>query len=143
MTKTLTGACLCGAVRYVAAGDPAIVGHCYCADCRKSSGTANCTHVALPAQMVKLEGPMSAYARPADSGAVVTRYFCTTCGSAVYSTNAAMAGLVFLRASSLDDPDQVAPQMIVYASRAPKWAAMDPSIPTFPEMPPGGPPIEL
>jgi hypothetical protein len=52
-----------------------------------------------------------------------------------------MPGTAFLRASSLDNPDAVSPQMIVYASRAPSWDRMDENLPAFAEMPPGGPPI--
>ena len=50
-----------------------------------------------------------------------------------------MPGMAFLRASSLDNPEDVTPQMIVYASRAPFWDKLDPDLPTFPEMPEGGP----
>ncbi len=37
--KLFTGGCLCGQVRYEALGDPIYAGHCYCADCRKASGS--------------------------------------------------------------------------------------------------------
>ena len=50
-----------------------------------------------------------------------------------------MPGMVFPRASSLDDPEVATPQMIVYASRAPSWDRMDPALPAFPEMPEAGP----
>ncbi len=55
------------------------------------------------------------------------------------STNSAMDGLVFLRASSLDDPNVITPGLIVYASRAAAWDHLDPALPAFPEMPEGGP----
>ena len=50
-----------------------------------------------------------------------------------------MAGVVFPRASVLDDPEIATPQMIVYASRAPSWDYMNPALPAFPIMPEGGP----
>lgn len=139
MTKTMKGGCLCGAVAYEAQGEPMIVGHCHCVDCRKTSGTGHGTHVAMSEDAVSIIGEPERYDRPADSGAIVQRYFCPICGSGVYSTNTATPGMVFLRASSLDDPDQVTPQMIVYKSRAPKWDVMDPALPAFAEMPEGGP----
>jgi hypothetical protein len=92
----------------------------------------------MQADGVRLTGTMSSYRHPANSGNLVERYFCSTCGSPIFSTNAAMPGLVFLRASSLDDLEQVKPQMIVYASRAPSWEMMDPSLPAFAELPDGG-----
>jgi hypothetical protein len=66
---------------------------------------------------------------------MVTRYFCPECGSAIYSRNAAMPGLVFLRASSLDDPEVFRPQMVVYTDRAASWDRMDPALPGFARMP--------
>ena len=79
------------------------------------------------------------YERCADSGNRVVRAFCGACGSPVNSTNAGMPGTVFVRASSLDDPDRFVPAMIVYASRAPSWAQLDPRLASFSEMPPTPP----
>lgn len=50
-----------------------------------------------------------------------------------------MPGLVFLRASSFDDPDMLTPSMAVYASRAPAWDHIDPALPAFAVMPDGRP----
>lgn len=50
-----------------------------------------------------------------------------------------MPGMAFVRASSLDDPNVVSPHLVVYASRAPAWDHIDPALPSYPEMPQGGP----
>ncbi len=139
MTDTMKGSCLCGAVSYETNGEPIIVGHCHCVDCRKTSGTGHATHVAMQESMVKLKGALKSHVHPADSGNVVERFFCPTCAAAIHSKNSGKPGMVFLRASSLDDPDQVTPLMIVYASRAPKWDVMDKGLPSFAAMPEGGP----
>ena len=133
------GGCLCGAVRFQSKADPQVVGHCYCVDCRKTSGTGHCTHIGVPAEGFSVTGEVRFFDKPADSGNMVRRGFCPTCGSAVYSTNSAMDGLVFPRASSLDDPDMITPSLIVYASRAATWDHLDPALPAFPESPEGGP----
>lgn len=139
MTRSLEGGCLCGAVRYRTDVEPAVVGHCYCVDCRRSSGTSHCTHAMVPDAALTVVGTLKFHAHPADSGNIVSRAFCPECGSPILSRNDGMPGVAFLRASSLDDPGQVRPQMSVYASRAPKWAVPDPGLPTFPMMPEGGP----
>jgi hypothetical protein len=140
MTTQFEGGCLCGSVRYKSDAAPAVSGHCHCVDCRKSSGTGHCSHMAVPRAAVTVSGRLATYDRPADSGNVVSRAFCPTCGSAIYSLNAAMPNMIFLRASSLDDVEVFKPQMVVYAKRAPSWDHMDPKLPAFdtmPRQPPG------
>lgn len=134
----LNGGCLCGAVRYSCSGEPMITGHCHCLDCRKSSGTGHCTHVAIADAGFKVEGAVKLYDKPANSGNVVTRAFCPECGSPLFSTNSAMAGMVFLRASCLDDPNQVTPTMTVYTSRAPVWDHIASDTACFAAEPEGG-----
>ena len=135
MADGFTGGCLCGAVRYESANAPQLAGHCHCIDCRKSSGTGHCTHVMVQEDGFSYSGALTVYDHPADSGNIVSRAFCPTCGCAVLSRNSGVPGMVFPRASSLDDPEVAQPQMIVYASRAPSWDQMNPDLPSFPEMP--------
>ncbi len=139
MTDKFEGGCLCGKVRYECASAPHLTGHCQCIDCRKTSGTGHATHMVVPAGALTVRGAVKSYDRAADSGNVVSRKFCPDCGSPVYSTNSAMEGMAFVRASSLDDPEVAKPSMVVYASRGPSWDKMDPSLPSFPLMPEGGP----
>ena len=70
-------------------------------------------------------------------GAQVTRAFCPTCGPGIYACNDRMPGLIFLRASTLDDPNLFSPQMIVWAARAPAWDPVNPGVPAFAERPTG------
>jgi len=143
MSDEFSGGCLCGAVRYRSAMTPQLVGNCYCADCRKSSGTSHCTHAVIGADAFSISGEVRFYDRPADSGNMVSRGFCPSCGSAVYSKNSSMPGMAFVRVSSMDDPDIAAPQITVYASRAPGWARIDSDNPVFQEMMEGGPQAAL
>lgn len=136
MTTEFTGGCLCGEVSYKASGAPKFGGHCHCVDCRKTSGTGHGSHMGMKADDVTIEGAPKRFDKPADSGNIVSRYFCGTCGGAVYSTNSGMPGMTFLRASSLDDPEIFTANMIVYAKMAPSWDVMDTNLPSFETMPP-------
>lgn len=139
MTEVLEGSCLCGAVTYKASTGPMMVGHCYCVDCRKASGTSHSTHAVVPDAAFALSGETRAFECPADSGNMVARHFCPLCGCAIYSRNSAMPGMTFIRASSLNKPSAITPEMTVYASRAPDWAVLDTGKPVFDIMPEGGP----
>lgn len=138
MEVKFEGGCLCGAVRYRSTAEPMMGGHCYCVDCRRSSGSSRCSHLVVSKAAVAVEGEVTLYERPADSGNVVSRAFCPTCGAPVYSLNTGMPEAIFIRASSLDDLEVFKPGMAVYGSRAPSWENLDPVLPTFATMPEGG-----
>jgi hypothetical protein len=139
MSSSFEGGCLCGAVRYRSEADPVMGGHCHCIDCRKSSGSGHCSHLVIARSAVSVTGEVTLYDRSADSGNMVTRAFCPACGAPVYSLNSASPELIFLRASSLDDPEIFKPQMVVYTKRAPSWDQPDPNLPGFAAMPQHGP----
>ncbi|MDP6704997.1 MAG: GFA family protein [Alphaproteobacteria bacterium] len=136
MSDAFEGRCLCGSVSYECRAAPVVTGHCHCVDCRKSSGTGHGSHMGVPKAAVAVTGPVTVYDAPADSGNIVSRAFCPTCGGPVYSLNSGMPEMIFLRASSLDDPEVFKPQFVVYTSRAASWDHVDPSIPSFATMPP-------
>jgi len=136
METQISGGCLCGAVRYRATAAPLVTVKCYCADCRRTSGTGHAAHVVMPASAVAVEGIVATYSNAADSGHTISRAFCPTCGTIVYSVNSSKAGLTMLRASTLDDVSQISPQFSLYATRAPAWDPVSPQLPAFAEMPP-------
>jgi hypothetical protein len=136
MTLPFQGGCLCGALRYVCAAEPVVSAHCQCIDCRKDSGTGHCSHMAVPKAAVAISGEAKIFEKSADSGNTVGRAFCPDCGSSVYSVNSAMPDLIFLRASSLDEPDIFKPRMVLYTRNAPAWDHMAPDLPSFETYPP-------
>ena len=136
MSTKFSGGCLCGAVRYESTSEPTAAGHCHCLDCRKTSGSGHCSHLGVPNKALRVTGDVKFFDKGTDTGNTVSRGFCPVCGSAVYSTNTGFPGMVFIRASSLVDPDVFQPQLVVYAKQAPSWDHMDPSLPSFPSMPP-------
>ena len=52
----MTGGCLCGAVRYEAAGEPLNMGYCFCADCRRASGSGFAPFMGFAASAVRFCG---------------------------------------------------------------------------------------
>lgn len=131
---SIDGGCLCENVRYQCQSESG-GGHCHCIDCRKTSGTGHGSHMIVTESEFKVSGEMKFFDKAADSGNMISRGFCPSCGSAIYSTNSAMPGMVFVRASSLDDAEDFKPQMVVYTGRAPSWDHMDDALPGFDAMP--------
>lgn len=134
---TLTGRCLCGAVRFSADASPAFQVKCHCTDCRRTSGGGHSAMMGFAQSAVTVTGEVALYQSRADSGREVTRAFCPVCGTAVWSANAAMADMIFLRASTLDDPNVFTPQMSIFTARAPVWDLVSAGIPAFAESPQG------
>lgn len=80
---------------------------------------------------------MATFLMIADSGNEVERGFCTACGSQMYSKTVEPAGLpIRVRAGTLDDPELMAPQAVIWTESAPGWAAIDPKLAQFPQGPP-------
>ena len=134
----ISGQCLCGAVSYSGETDPQFQVKCYCTDCRKTSAAGHAAMMGFPASTISISGKVKEFHSKADSGVHVTRAFCPTCGAGVYSRNAAMPQMIFLRASTLDDPNLFTTQLAVYASRSPAWDPVSEGVPVFPEGPPRG-----
>lgn len=135
--ETRTGSCQCGKVHYSVPKESKAVATCHCLMCQKSTGAGAMTAVVHAADDLKLTGDLKSYTYTADSGKPVTTYFCPNCGSSLYMTTPTFDGLVLLRAGTLDDSTGIAPQFVVYDSRRPAWAADNPAIPHFPQMPTG------
>ena len=138
MSESYTGGCACGAIRYEISGEPLAMNDCQCRDCQRKSGTGHSSYLTFlrPRWEVKVSGQAALWDIVGDSGNVKTRGFCSTCGSPVHLTFAAMPGLFTVHAASLDDPSRYKPQMVTYGVRGYAWDRLDPAVPKFDKMPP-------
>ena len=133
---SFNGRCLCGAVRYSSAGPAVFMGNCYCADCRRESGTGHITAVAVPDPTLHTTGATQDFTKPADSGNAIRNTFCPVCATTLFTHPSALPGLALIRAGTLDDPSVVAPQMNLYTACAPAWDQPAPGLHGFPGMAP-------
>lgn len=123
--ETLTGACLCGAIRYRLQGPPSRVNHCHCDQCKRHTGAAVATWVTLPAAQVTFEGEPVAYYRSSD---FAERGFCRTCGSALVWRRLE-SELIDLSAGTLDAPDRLEPEDHYWAKDELPWLHMKDGLP--------------
>jgi hypothetical protein len=136
MAELMTGGCACGAIRYESSGEPVFSGNCYCRDCQRSSGTAMASVFAVPKATVKIvKGEPRYFDVTADSGKTISRGFCSTCGTPLFSLLAAMPDVMAIKPSTLDDSSRFNPGMSIYTSSAPAWATFAENLPKFPKMP--------
>jgi len=130
------GRCLCGQYSYVINADPLMTLACHCKNCQRQSGSALSINVGFPAAALESEGELAVFDDTADSGNIVHRHFCKTCGSPVYSTLDAAPGLVLIKAGTLDNTEAVSPQMHVWCDSAQPWVDISADLPRFETNPP-------
>jgi hypothetical protein len=133
---TITGGCLCRAVRYTATAEPLAARTCWCRDCQYFAAGSGTVNVVFPAEAVTITGPLRDYASTADSGNRMHRRFCERCGTPVTSASEARPHLLILRAGTLDDPEIARPSLTIWTDSAPSWACVDASVPRTPKQPP-------
>jgi len=129
------GRCLCGAITYSIEGEPIIVAHCHCTDCRRLSGAGHTTGAMFKEAQVDVRGELAEFCMQADSGSTVRRSFCQRCGSSLFGRNTGMPGVVTVAVGSLDDPSGVEPQVAVFTRTRPSWDTFDPALPSFADQP--------
>jgi hypothetical protein len=101
---TITGGCLCRAVRYTVSADAIATRVCWCRDCQYFAAGNATVNLVFPAAAVSVTGPLRDYSSIADSGNRMHRRFCERCGTPVTSTSEARPHLTILRAGTLDGP---------------------------------------
>jgi len=132
---TLIGGCLCGAIRYEISGQPHFVAQCCCKDCQKATGTGHTTIIGVLRDQLAVTGTPQRYTNRGDSGGDVTRHFCGVCGGRIYTSGTLPGPMVMVQAGSLDDPNQIAPQSVIYVKSALSWDRFDPALPRFEALP--------
>jgi hypothetical protein len=136
MAGSMTGGCMCGAIRYEISVDPVMSAHCYCRDCQKSTGGAMASVMVVPKAGFKLsKGELKFYAVKGDSGNEVARGFCPNCGTGVLSRLAGMPDVLAVKAGTLDDTSHFKATMNIYMKSAPAWAPVAPGLAKFDAMP--------
>src|SRR3989442_6712390 len=104
MATSLTGSCLCGAIRYTVDVPVTELRACHCTHCQKSSGASGTVNAIIPSSAFKItQGTPKRFDSRADSGRTLYRYFCGDCGSPMYSQRATAPERVVVRAGSFDD----------------------------------------
>ncbi len=82
--RRYTGGCLCGSLRYEAVGEPLGSGHCYCADCRRASGSGFVPFMGFTAAAVRFSGEARQFRSKAANGGDAVRNRCSICMSLVF-----------------------------------------------------------
>ena len=127
-SKPLEGGCTCGHVRYQLTSDPLIVHCCHCRWCQRQTGSAfaiNALFVADEVELLKGEVKAEMVSSPSGKGQRIAR--CPKCDIAVWSNyfmGGIREGIRFIRVGTLDDPDQLPPDVHIFTSTKQPWVQL-------------------
>ena len=124
----ITGGCRCGAVRYEIEEKPLFSRHCWCRDCQYVGAGSGTVNVFFPSEAVKLKGELTDFQSQADSGTLMHRQFCASCGTPMFTQADTRRHYIGVRAGTLDDLELGKPQITIWTSSAPSWACFDPNL---------------
>ena len=131
----LEGGCYCGAVRYVAEGDPIFEAQCHCRECQYMTGGAPNMFLLMPAAGFKYtKGAPKLFSR-SDLDRPATREFCAECGTHMTTRPPSRSGVV-VKVGTLDDPTQFTPKAAIYTVDKQAFHHIPDGMPTFERLPP-------
>jgi len=128
--KAFTGGCLCGGIRYRAAGKPTNESHCHCEICRRASGAAFVSWATFrTADFAFIKG------RPArfDSSEIAFRQFCPSCGTQLTFQFHKSPQTIDVTLASLDDPGTITPVDHIWTKRQIPWIKLADGLPRYQE----------
>ena len=132
-SKSISGGCLCGGIRYEIAGEITSAGNCHCTMCRQQSGGAFTTAgFVAPGEFHWTEGEDLIARYESSPGAF--RIFCKVCGSNLGAIEEERVTLIFLGTVS-GDPGVRPAEHIFVGSKAP-WHEITDDLPQYDEFPP-------
>lgn len=120
----ITGACLCGGVRYEVSEPFVDAGYCHCTRCQRRTGTAAAASARVaPGSFRVTSGDelIKAY-NPGDGGFL--KAFCTACGGALYSVSPENSEFMAVRLGTVDGDPGVRPSYHQRVATAAVWEAL-------------------
>jgi hypothetical protein len=131
----LEGGCYCGAVRYLAEGEPMMKGQCHCRECQYISGGAPNMFILMPAgDFGYTKGVPKTFTRR-DLERPVTREFCAECGTHLITRVPGLPAVV-VKVGSLDEPSLFeAPQVAMFTVDKQTFHHIPDGVPTFERLP--------
>lgn len=126
----ISARCACGAVTVAVNGPVLSMLICSCEDCQKATGTGHSSIAMVRQADFSIEGETRAFARPADSGATFTRYFCPQCGTHLYGRSSRWADGILLPIGLFgSDTEWFVPNQLIFARSLRGWDVVPPDLP--------------
>ncbi|MGD8384425.1 MAG: GFA family protein [Lysobacterales bacterium] len=127
-TKTFSGGCTCGRVRYRMESSPLFVHCCHCRWCQRETGSAFALNAMIESDRVTLlDGEPEMIQTPSLSGKGQEIWRCPVCRIALWSHYAgAGAKIAFVRVGTLDEAHRLPPDIHIFTASKQPWVVIPP-----------------
>jgi hypothetical protein len=98
-----------------------------------STGSAFGTFVVVKDTDFRLAGSARSYSCKAESGRAITRYFCETCGSSLYTSLEKAPGVIVVNVGTLEGGGDLVPQRHTWVKRKHAWVKIEETVLQFQE----------
>ncbi len=118
MADSLTGRCLCGAIRYQCGPPLYPPTLCHCESCRRAAGAHAVGWLTVRSDELQYSATAP---REFESSPGVQRAFCGRCGTPLTYRSARRPGEIDITICSLDRPEATPPADHIWMQDAPSW----------------------
>ena len=128
----ISGSCFCSAVQFKVNGAHKSVVNCHCNFCRKHSGAAFSTYVAVPETALEITSgaeSLAAFLFAEDA----QKHFCKQCGSPIFNTNARYPGLSMIYLGAIAAPSNFVPTANIHCESQLAWISAIAELRAFPQ----------
>jgi hypothetical protein len=128
--SSLSGGCMCGAVRYETSGESFGVAHCHCESCRKHNGGPVVTLAGYKADNVVFSGSDR---KIYESSPGVGRAFCGNCGTPLTweGDGGELGKILEIHISTFDDPELLVPTSHAFYPERISWFDIADDLPRY------------
>jgi hypothetical protein len=121
MSQEISGACLCGSIRYTVTGPFDRFYFCYCSRCRKATGTAHASNIFTTPDRIKwLSGKDNVRRFELPEAERFCKTFCKECGSAVPGVSRD-GKMLMIPAGGLESDPGIRPQAGIFWMDRAAW----------------------
>jgi hypothetical protein len=134
----LTGGCLCGGVRFEVTSPLVSAGYCHCTRCQRRTGSAYSAQARIEPGSLRVtagDDLVRAYEPPGG----FLKFFCSACGSALWSQDPADSKVKSVRLGVFDGDPRIRPSYRQFVAYAAPWEQIpDDGLDHYPELRPPG-----
>ena len=133
--KILTGGCICGEVKYKLTETPLFTQACHCKDCKILTGSSYVINSSVLENTLIVEGEVSSSeGLKGGSDKPFKAYFCTKCGTYLYTDYDSAVGRMNVRTKTLDESKEFPPQVHIFTKDRDPWLNLKDNVICFEKM---------